>query len=432
MTLPSLVSRQTKTVVVLGISYGGKKAVQTLAHGLPSGWRLVVVDRNAHAHHVFVMPRYAVVPGHDHKAFIPYKNIFHLNQPKPEYICLHAAVTSIRPDHVTLSRAFPEYGFPTPTIPFDYAIYALGSHLPPSLDLWASPSTNVVAPPAPYSGTKEEGRRWLQEKRNVIEKASSVLVVGGGALGIQFATDIKSVYPEKQVTLVHSRARLLPRFDEKMHEEVVATCKELEIELILGERLDVSSINNQSESNADVKKVVKTTTGREIEADLLLLCTGQAPNTELLKEMDRSTVNKSNGLARVTRSLQLTTSSQYLDSSSGVHPGDAAYPNIFVIGDAGDAFGAIAAGHNANQQGEIAATNILRLIKNQTSPGSEEPLLEYSPGLPSIKVSLGLTKAVFQKNGKVGVHMDGVPEMNPRRMWKMFGMPVESEEDMFL
>lgn len=36
---------------------------------------------------------------------------------------------------------------------------------------------------------------------------------------IEFATDIRSYYPAKQVTLLHSRHRLLPRFDSAMHNE---------------------------------------------------------------------------------------------------------------------------------------------------------------------------------------------------------------------
>ena len=34
----------------------------------------------------------------------------------------------------------------------------------------------------------------------------------------EFATDIADVYPDKEITLVHSRDQLLPRFDKKMHE----------------------------------------------------------------------------------------------------------------------------------------------------------------------------------------------------------------------
>ncbi|EEB87639.1 hypothetical protein MPER_14950, partial [Moniliophthora perniciosa FA553] len=37
-----------KTVAVLGASYGGNRAAQILAAGLPEGWRIVLVDRNTH------------------------------------------------------------------------------------------------------------------------------------------------------------------------------------------------------------------------------------------------------------------------------------------------------------------------------------------------------------------------------------------------
>ncbi|KAJ8092037.1 cytochrome b [Marasmius tenuissimus] len=37
---------QMKTVAVLGAAYGGNRAAQILAAGLPEGWRIVLVDRN--------------------------------------------------------------------------------------------------------------------------------------------------------------------------------------------------------------------------------------------------------------------------------------------------------------------------------------------------------------------------------------------------
>jgi chemotaxis response regulator CheB len=40
--------RSTKTVVVLGASYGGARAGRVLSQGLPEGWRVVVIDRNSH------------------------------------------------------------------------------------------------------------------------------------------------------------------------------------------------------------------------------------------------------------------------------------------------------------------------------------------------------------------------------------------------
>ena len=85
-----------------------------------------------------------------------------------------------------------------------------------------------------HDGTKTKSQQWLRTAHHRIVAATSVLVVGGGALGvreskratrraslphlsIEFATDIADVYPSKEVTLVHSRDQLLPRFDKWMH-----------------------------------------------------------------------------------------------------------------------------------------------------------------------------------------------------------------------
>lgn len=38
----------SKTVVVLGASYGGARAARLLSLSLPHGWRLIVIDRNSH------------------------------------------------------------------------------------------------------------------------------------------------------------------------------------------------------------------------------------------------------------------------------------------------------------------------------------------------------------------------------------------------
>jgi hypothetical protein len=114
------------------------------------------------------------------------------------------------------------------------------------------------------------------------------------------------------------------------------------------------------------------------------------------------------------------------------------YPNIFVVGDAADAFDAIKAGHTAYHQAEVAARNILRLIHRDAKKvgvaaeddlGSE--LEEYAPGPPAIKVSLGMTKSVYEVNGVVGTKNDGVEDLNAAVMWAAYGMRNVSEEDMF-
>lgn len=99
----------------------------------------------------------------------------------------------MRPHYITLSKAFPEHGF-SKGIPFDFAVYALGSRLPSPLDLWgATPDGHPVPKDCEiaesdmvvYLGEKREGCKWLAEKQKIIETAPTILVVGGGALGVR-------------------------------------------------------------------------------------------------------------------------------------------------------------------------------------------------------------------------------------------------------
>lgn len=227
---------------------------------------------------------------------------------------------------------------------------------------------------------------------------------------------------------------------------VLRSLRDADIEVILGERLDLGSIENgQGTVNVTTgRKVVRTVKGREIEADLLLLCTGQKPNTQILSAFDPATVNPTDSLVHVLQTLQVgilpstSTSSAEKITQEEDTAETTPYPNLFAIGDAADAFGAIAAGHNAYYQGEVAARNIIRLIKqSEPSPAQDkklqythEPLELYTPRPPAIKVSLGLTKSVFQSAGVVDTRNDGVPDLQAASVWPFFGITPTKDEDM--
>ena len=97
---------------------------------------------------------------------------------------MQATVTGIDTHSLTLSKAIPDAGIPEPKLSFDYLIYALGSHLPEPIDLWGSTSLASV----PHDGTKPQGIEFLKRARKQITDAPSILVVGGGALGIREQT----------------------------------------------------------------------------------------------------------------------------------------------------------------------------------------------------------------------------------------------------
>ncbi|CAL1702880.1 unnamed protein product [Somion occarium] len=525
-----------KTVAVLGASYGGARTAQLLAQQLPSDWRVVLIDRNTHFNHLYALPRFATLPGHEHKAFIPYTNVYELPPDIPSigdrsrHLILNAQVTSIKEHSLTLSRSFPEHDIVNGVLNFDFAVYALGSHLPAPINLWgpvgdeedvkasekpesapvtseetpaslrtetSGESTPVAVAPASFPakavvvsstrvnsesfvtkpqpvqlkpssniltekpatelvrGTKPAAINWLKRFHKRIEKASSVLVVGGGALGIQYASDIAEVFPNKAVTLLHSRQRLLPRFDEGMHDEILSTLFSLNVTTILGERLDLNYPGKIVVNEHGIpERMVRTLSGREIRAELVLLCTGQTPNTGLIKELLPDSIvpeGSSKGSIRVTRTLQIgvpapvastsTTGSNLSVSSTSTSPSEkqeahaqdpeltVPYPNLFAIGDAADAFGAINAGHNAYFQGEVAARNILKIIEaaNEGKDEKEVELEKYTPGPPAIKISLGLTKALFQINGVVGKKSDVSEDLDAPAMWNYMHIATDEE-----
>ncbi|GJE90645.1 hypothetical protein PsYK624_067890 [Phanerochaete sordida] len=456
-----------KTVAVIGASYGGNRAAQILSQELPEGWRLVLVDRNSHMNHLYALPRFAILPEHGHKAFIPYTSLLARPCPAdaPRHVFLHARVTSLGPRSLTLSRAFPEHGVAEEdrTLHFDYLVYALGSHLPAPINVWGPVDTEAERDkPILHDGTKAQGLKWLERFRAMIERTSSVLVVGGGALGIQYSTDIAEVWPNKRVTLLHSRKQLLPRFNEAMHEEIMTTLSERNVKVVLGERLDLSAPPKTVVSeNGVTERVARTQSGKELQAGVVLLCTGQTPNTALLRELLPDAVvpeGPSKNLVRVSRTMQVavprqaraaradTTVEELQDKLARVAVSETAaptgpappedvdipYPHLFAIGDAADAFGAVKAGHTAHYQAEAAARNILKLIQQEATPNAPEPELEqYAPGPPAIKLSLGLSQAVYQVQGVIGRKTDVPADLDAPIMWKYYGLDP-TEESMLL
>lgn len=375
------------------------------------------------------------------------------------HIVLQATVTSLTPTHVVVqsneaaaaskSNAKKKlWSVDSVSIPYSHMVYALGSHLPDPLRTEAR--------------TKKEGVSWMRDIQNRVKSSREIVLVGGGALGVEFATDIKSVYPDKKVTLIHSRKQLLPNFDYKVHEVALKRLQELGVKVVLGERLaltegcprgssvtDPSSMNQQATictpgdakgegaqahrkgiCVGDGRKKVKTTGGNEFECDLLLLCTGQQPNSSLMAQLSPTSVDSRTRLIRVLRTLQvqipnakdgmaqmpfdplppcgdcdcfLDKKAEGIEDREDTDNGEkqACLSNTYAIGDVADAFGALNAGYQAWNMADVVADNIIRdiqLSKDDTLSDEQRhaTLEHYTPVGNMLKLSLGLGKMVFQ------------------------------------
>ncbi|KAG8786550.1 hypothetical protein FRC15_011196 [Serendipita sp. 397] len=401
--------------------------------------------------HLYVFPRFSILPGHEFKAFIPYTRIFTESQSR--HLIIQANVLSMTSYSVTVSRHTPSKSSftgeipkdlemaegDTKTIPFEYAIYALGASLPDPINVW-KPLGHIEEPDAyqlhlkessttlsQIDGYEQEGSKsgsiaWLQAAQSRVAKVNSMIVVGGGALGIQIATDAAEVHPQKTITLIHSREHLMPIYDQKVHEEALRSLQKLNVDVNLNERIDMETIRNPTHDE-NGQQVIKTLSGRTFAADAILLCTGSHPNNRILSRgLGKDVINPANGHVRVLRTLQVTntmvdTSAPCTDGGPSTLVPTVPFPHIFAIGDVADAFGAIKAGHTAYNQGEVAANNIISLINK----GSSAELQQYQPGPPAIKITLGIKHYVYQEGPTVVVGDDGVEDLHVALVWHMLG-----------
>jgi NADPH-dependent 2,4-dienoyl-CoA reductase/sulfur reductase-like enzyme len=113
---------------------------------------------------------------------------------------------------------------------------------------------------------------------NIIEKAKDakrITVVGAGYIGIELVEAFESY--GKEVTLIDSSDRILSKYLDPEFTEVIENDFENRgVTLALGE-----TVSKFEGENGNVGKVV--TTKGEYETDLVVLCIGFKPNTELLK-----------------------------------------------------------------------------------------------------------------------------------------------------
>ncbi|POY70925.1 hypothetical protein BMF94_6103 [Rhodotorula taiwanensis] len=459
----------TKNVLVLGCSYAGARAAKLLSDTLPASHRVVVIDRQSHFNHLYLQPRVSVVPGHAPKVFVPYQNVLGTPSTSPastlshakRHVFVSAAVTALHDGYVELDRDLLDHErdiegdedeverltaeleqaqldaegkqakqHAARRLKWDYMIYALGCTLPPPL--------------ASVARTKKDGVSFLEAQQQAINKAESILIVGGGALGIQYATDIADLYNnpanahhlgehseggprprKKRITLVHSRDRFMPLYKPEVHEEVMRRLAELGVEVVLGERPDLGDV---ADDRPGEQRVLRLKDGREFQYDLLMRCTGQKPNSQLMRDFLPGALDKS-GYVNVRNTLQVDVSRCGADLSERVTR------NLFAIGDVANA-GVIKAGHTGWNQAGPVVQNIMCLIETDAANATRPPsmpletarLVEYERSPPQIKLTLGLGHSVSEllpsmdaKETLVKTASDGPIDGHWKAIWENMG-----------
>jgi dihydrolipoamide dehydrogenase len=123
---------------------------------------------------------------------------------------------------------------------------------------------------------KQDGKRIIgyREAMTLVKQPASMVVVGSGAIGSEFANFYRSLGTE--VTLVEFLPRLVPNEDEEISKQLERSFKKLKMKIMTD-----SSVESVNTSKEKCLVTIKTQNGTEtVEADIVLSAVGVTANLE--------------------------------------------------------------------------------------------------------------------------------------------------------
>src|SRR3989344_4286946 len=196
----------------------------------------------------------------------------------------------------------------------------------------------------------------LRDCYSRLNKARKILIIGGGLVGVELASEIATHYDNKEITIVDAGDRLISRNSLKAskYAEKFLTKRNVIIkynEFVVGNEIRGFITNKQN----------------RLKADIAFLCTGIKPNSDFLKDNFSKNINEK-GYVKVNQYLQLN-------------------ENIFAAGDVNDV-----KEEKTAQNAEFHAKNIVDNLIN-LEEGKE--LVPYETNSRIMIISLGKWKGIL-------------------------------------
>ncbi|KAJ5100096.1 FAD-dependent pyridine nucleotide-disulfide oxidoreductase [Penicillium argentinense] len=360
-------------VLIIGGSYGGLSTALTLvdlsrgriprfsydrtiappAHRIPV--QITVVDERDGFFHLIGSPKALACEKFAGETWTRFQEIPALKSPHINFV--QGSVSSV--DFTTKTAQIDETSTKaTRSETYDYLVVSSG--------------LRRTFPTVPQSLQRSDFLAEASDNVQDIQKASEgVVVVGGGAVGVEMAAELKILYPQQKITLIHSRSRLLSSepLPDDFAEQVDSILREVGVETILGQRV----VETTAADGADGQRVwcLTLSDGRQLTTGHVLNAISRCiPTSTYLpsKALDKE------GYVKIRPSLQF--SGEVPNAEHHWCVGDlAAWPGIKRCG-------------GAMHMGHYAGHNLYEHMTTATV-GSKPDFKELSPFPNVIGLALG-------------------------------------------
>lgn len=270
-----------KTLVVIG----GGAAGHQIAHDLMDTMAVTLIDPKDYWEVPMALPRLLVDPD-ALLARMTFASFL------PDVRHLQGRATGIADHNVTVETASG-----SETIAFDYALISTGSRYLDPL---------IKAETVTEAGRSAE----IRDAHARLKAARTIVVVGGGPVGVEVTAELLESFSGQTVTLVHGASELLENAPSKFGMWAKTSLEKAGAELVLRDMVVEPAIGQQP-----LNGQVKLKSGRILRADAVVWAAGTAPMTGFV-EASWPHLVEPNGLIKTDAFLRLE-----------------GHPNIFVAGD---------------------------------------------------------------------------------------------------
>ena len=251
-------------------------------------------------------------------------------------------------------------------------------------------ATGSVSASLPIPGADLPGILTSKEILDIQEVPKSLCVIGGGVIGLEFASIFKSFGSE--VTVLEYFKEILPRFDSDLSKRLKQSLGKRGIEICT--QAQVTGIEETTVMSGDVEtsayKVSYTRKGKEevVEADKVLMAVGRKANVASLNLSDIGIEFTPKGIVVDDKTMQTN------------------IPHIYAVGDIN---GKMMLAHAATFQGIVALDHIMG-IENEIDLSVMPAAVFTSPEAASVGMTeedckaagipVKCLKSFFRANGK--------------------------------